>query len=204
MGEKQDLPEPPPSLSQPIRLLLSLSALAAADPLPSSSTWHRTQATQWVRSVCKLTTIDHASLPPSITPDAVRASAQDQIAEWSEDEKVRMAGVLVEASLAGDPDKTDVQKAKEKDALKYTPLARACSWRALDALGLDAGGLLAEAERNLAGTLFKALKAAQEGSSAKVEESREKQAHGWGGQFGRRLGKSNCTLFGCPSSCRGR
>lgn len=196
MGEKQHLPEPPPPLSQPIRLLLSLSALAATDPLPQSA-WHRQQASQWVRSVCKLTSIDHASLPPSIAPEAVRASAQDQVADWSRNETVRVAGVLVEASLAGDPDKDDKEKAKEKDALKYTPLARACSWRALDALGLDAGGLLGEAERNLAGTLFKALKAAQEGSSAKVEESREKQAHGWGGQFGRRLGMS--SLASSPS-----
>jgi hypothetical protein len=99
-----------------------------------------------------------------------------------------MAGILVEASLAGDPDKSDAVKAKEENALKYTPLAKALSHDALEYLGLEAGELLAEAERNLAGTLFKALKAAQEGSSAKIEESRQKQAQGWGGSLGRKLG----------------
>lgn len=206
MPEKEQLPEPPPPLAQPVRLLLALSALAASHDLPSSSAgssggasakvWHEQQSDQWVRSVCKLTTIDPGSLPPSITSDAVRASTADQKGDWAEDEQLRMAGVLVEASLAGDPDKDDKTKAKEKDALKYTPLAKALSHRALDCLGLDAKHLLAEAERNLAGTLFKALKAAQEGSQAKVEESREKQAHGWGGQFGRRLGSSRPPT--CP------
>jgi hypothetical protein len=103
-----------------------------------------------------------------------------------------MAGILVEASLAGDPEKDDKVKAKESDALKYTPLAKALSHTALENLGLDAKVLLAQAERNLAGTLFKALKAAQEGSSAKVEESRQKQAQGWGGSLGRKLGR--CSL----------
>lgn len=102
---------------------------------------------------------------------------------------LRMAGILVEGSLAGDPDKDEKTKAKETDALKYTPLAKALSHKSLEYLGVgDPGGLLGEAEKNLASTLFKALKAAQEGSSAKVEESREKQAHGWGGKFGRQLG----------------
>ena len=101
-----------------------------------------------------------------------------------------MANVLVEASLAGDPDVDDKIKAKEENALKYTPLAKGLNHKALEYLGLDAGRLLGDAERNLAGTLFQALKAAQEGSSAKVEESRQKQAQGWGGSLGRKLGIS--------------
>jgi hypothetical protein len=118
----------------------------------------------------------------------VRSSASDQIEEWSQEEMKRMASLLVEASLAGDPDIDDKQKVKEENALKYTPLAKALSHRTLENLGLEIG-LLAEAERELAGTLFKALKAAQEGSKDKVEESRQKQAQGWGGSLGRKLGE---------------
>lgn len=193
MTEKQQLPEQPAPLPQPVRLLLALSSLAAtsAHPAPTSQSarkWYQDHTSQWLKSTCKLLTIPHASLPPSITSDAIKASASDQVGDWSEDEKVRMAGILVEASLAGDPEKDDKVKAKESDALKYTPLAKALSHTTLENLGLDAKVLLAQAERNLAGTLFKALKAAQEGSSAKVEESRQKQAQGWGGSLGRKLG----------------
>jgi hypothetical protein len=186
MSEKQELP-------QAVRLLLALSALAATQDASStrstqSKKWYKDQSTQWLRSICKLVQIPHASLPPSITSEAVRESASDQISEWSNEEQERIAAVLVEASLAGDPDKDDKEKAKEENALKYTPLAKGLSHKTLEYLGLEAGRLLGEAERNLAGTLFKALKAAQEGSTAKVEESRQKQAQGWGGSLGRKLG----------------
>jgi hypothetical protein len=189
MSEKQELP-------QAVRLLLALSALAATQDASStrsvqSKKWYKDQSNQWLRSICKLVQIPHASLPPSITSEAVRESASDQISEWSKEEQERIAAVLVEASLAGDPDKDDKEKAKEENALKYTPLAKGLSHKTLEFLGLDAGRLLGDAERNLAGTLFKALKAAQEGSSAKVEESRQKQAQGWGGSLGRKLGMSS-------------
>ena len=196
MTEKEQAPSPPAPLSQPIRLLLALSAVASTQdlltqnrPSPYAQKWYTQQTTIWVRSICKLATIDYASLPPSISPDAVRQSTSDQLDEWTDDEKLRMAAILVEASLAGDPDKDDKAKAKEHDALKYTSLAKGLNHKALECLGLKgAGELLARAEKDLASTLFKALKASQEGSSAKVEESREKQAHGWGGKLGRQLG----------------
>jgi len=185
MAEKEQLP-------QAIRLLLALSALASTQDKSARSSqsqkWYKEQTTQWLRSICKLIQIPHASLPPSITSTAVHESASDQISEWSPEEQQRMAAILVEASLAGDPDKDDKEKAKEENALRYTPLAKGLNHKTLEYLGLDAGRLLGEAERNLAGTLFKALKAAQDGSKEKVEESRQKQAQGWGGSLGRKLG----------------
>lgn len=194
MVDSHDLPKPPPPLPSPIRLILALACLAAtqqpvSQPSPSTKQWYEHNSRLWLRSVLKLLSLSVDNLPPAVTVEAITASAEEQSGEWSEAEKSRMAGTLVEASLAGDPDKSDKDKEKEKDALKYTPLARALSHRTLELLGLPAKDLLPAAEKNLSLTLFKALQASQEGAKDKVEESRAAQSQGWGGKLGRQLGK---------------
>lgn len=188
MADTKDKPKPPPPLPSSTRLLLSLSALCstlhpASPPPPTTLKWYQATSSAWLKSVLKLLEIDAARLPPAVDVERVRSSAEEQRADWTDDEKVRMAGVLVEASLA-----VDAEKEKKEQALRYTPIARALSHRTLNLLGLPAKDLLPEAEKNLSSTLFTALKAAQENETAEnVESTRAAHSQGWGGSFGRSL-----------------
>jgi len=197
MTEKQVPPAPPP-LSQHIRLLVALSALSATIHPPStpsveSRQWYDQIAHKWLAAVCKLLEIETSRLPPSIDPSAVRSSAGDQVPEWSEDEISRVAGVLIEASLA-----SAAQGAKKEDAqLSYTPLARAWTYTALNSLTLPAGRLIPKAEANLSATLFSALKEASAAEQkSKVEQSRQSHSQGWGGAFGRHLATGAGVIAG--------
>lgn len=186
MTDSKDLPPPPAPLAQTIRLLLALSALCATQdpPVQWAAAWYRSASTTWLHAVCKLLSIDTAQLPPAIEPSAVQTSSEDQREEWTDDERLRMAGVLVEASLAN-----EAGKSKEKEeALRYTPIARALSHRTLELLGLPAKELLPDAEKNLSATLFKALQASQAEAETKVESTRAAHSQGWGGALGRHLG----------------
>lgn len=112
----------------------------------------------------------------------VADSAESQLSEWSDAEKLRMAGILVEASLA--EGKTPSSKDQQ---LRYTALARSLNHRTMHMLGLP-NSLLPEAEANLSATLFSALKAAQHSDSDdKVEATRAAHSQGWGGMIGRNL-----------------
>ncbi|WWD20595.1 hypothetical protein CI109_105071 [Kwoniella shandongensis] len=192
MGTSETLPKPPDPLASPIRLIVALAALCSTQhplvpPSPSSREWYKTVSSLWLKSVCKLLSFDLARLPPAIDPSNVRASADDQRSDWSHEEIVRIAGVLIEASLAIEAEES-VKRDKKEGALKYTPLARALSYRTLDLLGLPAKELIPVAEKNLSATLFSALKAAAEKEQQdKVESTRAAHSQGWGGSFGRTL-----------------
>jgi hypothetical protein len=187
MTDSKDLQPPPAPLPQTIRLLLALSALCATQhpPVQWSSAWYRSASTTWLHAVCKLLSIDTAQLPPGIDEAAVQTTSEDQREEWTDDERLRMAGVLVEASLANEAGKS---KEKKEEALRYTPIARALSHRTLELLGLPAKELLPDAEKNLSATLFKALQASQAEAETKVESTRAAHSQGWGGALGRHLG----------------
>jgi hypothetical protein len=142
-----------------------------------------------LRSVCKLLSIDTTCLPPAIEEAAVRASAEEQREEWMDDERLRIAGVLVEASLASEAEENKENTENKEQALRYTPIARALAHRALDLLGLPTKEILPEAERKLSATLFKALQASQAEAEQKVESTRAAHSQGWGGALGRHLGE---------------
>ena len=179
--QPSELDLPPITLPQPVRLLIALSALCARQST-SPSTWLTAESSRWVKSVCKLLEIDPQLLPPTALEEGIEESAKDQIEEWSDEQKGRIAGILAEASLAASRgDKSDEQ-------LRYTPLARAWSYRCLMLLGLEAWILLPEAEKALSANLFTALQAsAEEDKSKQVESAREANSQGWGGKFGRHL-----------------
>ncbi|WRT70552.1 uncharacterized protein IL334_007550 [Kwoniella shivajii] len=186
------LPKPPEPLAQPIRLIVALSALSATvNPPPLTNTqWYKTSSSKWLTSVCKLLSFDQGRLPPSISPENVKASAADQREEWSSEEISRIAGILVEASLASETvaEENTKKEKKEEGALKYSPISRLLSYRTLQLLGLQPKELIPQAEKNLSNTLFHALKAAAEKESEeKVEKAREAQSQGWGGSLGRHL-----------------
>ena len=196
MVDAKEIPTPPPPLPAPLRLFISLSALCStlhpANPaVPHNAKWHESASSAWLRSVFKLLEIDQSRLPRAVDVDSIISSASEQHEEWSDEERVRIAGVLVEASLA-----VDAQKEKE-EALRYTPLARALSHRTLDLLGLPAKDLLPQAEKNLGSTLFKALKAAKETEPEdKVESTRAAHSQGWGGSLGRSLATGAGVIAG--------
>ena len=200
MTEKPtDPPQPPPPLCQPIRLITCLSALCAIlnAPYPGSSHCYNSTSRSWLLAVCKLLEIDPGHLPPSISPITVRSSADDQRDEWSEEDRIHIAGVLVEASLAahreGKCTKTEAAQ------IRYTPIARALSYQTLKTLGLEARTLLPQAEKNLSVTLFSALKAAAAEDSTskdKVESTRAAHSHGWGGVLGRHLATGAGVIAG--------
>jgi hypothetical protein len=197
MTDKQ-VPPPPPPLPQHIRLLVALAAFSATQHPPSGPSaenkqWYDQTAHKWLAAVCKLIEIDRNRLPPSIDPSAVRSSAEDQVAEWSEDDISRVAGILIEASLA-----SAAQGAKKEEAqLSYTPLARAWTYTALSSLTLPAGKLVPKAEANLSATLFSALKEASAAEQkAKVEQSRQNHSQGWGGSLGRSLATGAGVIAG--------
>lgn len=140
----------------------------------------------------KLLEIDASRLPPTVDVESVHSSAAEQRDDWTDEEKVRMAGILVEASLA-----VDTQKEKKEEALSYSPLERTLNHRALDLLGLPAKDLLPEAEKNLSLTLFTALKAAQQSEAAeRVESTRAAHSQGWGGSLGRSLATGAGVIAG--------
>lgn len=191
-----DLPKPPDPLAPPIRLIVALASLCAivhpSHPInPAAREWYKENSTSWLQSVCKLLSFDIAKLPPSIEPESVKASAGDQRREWSEQEEIRISGVLVEASIAGEGDKNGKSgNGKKDEALKYSPLARAFTYHTLELLGLPAKELVPQAEKNLSHTLFRALLAASEkDQQEKMESTRAAHSQGWGGALGRHLGK---------------
>ena len=198
MAETHDIPKPPPPLPSPIRLILALSALCSTlhPPYqPSSQTlkWHQAISSTWLASVCKHLEFDTGRLPPSIDADNIQSSAADQREDWTAEERVRMAGVLVEASLAVDAEKKD----QKEGALRYTPVARALAHQTLTLLGLPAKELLPEAEKNLSLTLFTALKASQkEDTQEKVESTRAAHSQGWGGSLGRHIATGAGVIAG--------
>ena len=188
MVDTQDIPKPPNPLRSPIPLLLSLAALCStlhpANP-PSQPTfeWYQSTSSAWLKSVLKRLEIDASRLPPAVEVESVNLSAAEHREDWTDEERLRMTGVFVEASLA-----VDAQKDDKREKLSYTPLARALSHRTLELLGLPAKDLMPEAEKNLSSTLFKALKAANENeASEKVESTRAAHSEGWGGSLGRSL-----------------
>jgi len=197
MADPKDIPNPRSPLPSPIRLLLSLSALCstlhpASPPSPSTLKWHQSTSSAWLKSVLKLLEIDASRLPPTVDVESVHSSAAEQRDDWTDEEKVRMAGILVEASLA-----VDTQKEKKEEALSYSPLERTLNHRALDLLGLPAKDLLPEAEKNLSLTLFTALKAAQQSEAAeRVESTRAAHSQGWGGSLGRSLATGAGVIAG--------
>lgn len=194
----KDPPAAPP-LGQPIRLLVALSALSAVrhPPCPPSSEtkgWYDPLAQKWLASVCKLIELDQNRLPPTIDPSSVRQSAADQTGDWSDEEISRITGILLEASLASTTESDPSHKGDKKDSqpqLAYTPLARAWIYTTLSNLHLVPGDLVPKAEKNLATTLFTALKAATEQEEVQkqkeVEKSRQAHSQGWGGSIGRTL-----------------
>ncbi|WVQ95585.1 hypothetical protein IAU59_002682 [Kwoniella sp. CBS 9459] len=197
-SDSHTLPKPPEPLDQPIRLIVALASLSATlHPKTPTSTlsvpWYKAVTAQWLKSVCKLLSFDQGRLPPSIDMESVKRSANEQRDEWSSDEILRIAGVLVEASLAAENTNTSETHVKKKEgeaagALRYTPIARALSYRTLELLGLPAKELVPRAEKNLSNTLFHALKAAAEKENQeKVEKARAAQSQGWGGSLGRHL-----------------
>ncbi|KIR51494.1 hypothetical protein I315_05975 [Cryptococcus gattii Ru294] len=186
-----DLPKPPDPLAPPIRLIVALASLCAvvhpSHPInPEAREWYKENSTSWLQSVCKLLSFDIAKLPPSIEPESVKASASDQRGEWSEQEVIRISGVLVEASIAGEGDENG--NGKKDEALKYSPIARAFTYHTLELLGLPAKELVPQAEKNLSHTLFRALLAASEkDQQEKMESTRAAHSQGWGGALGRHL-----------------
>ncbi|WVR09722.1 hypothetical protein IAU60_006798 [Kwoniella sp. DSM 27419] len=195
MTGSNSLPKPPEPLASPIRLILALGSLCATlhpskQPIAFSARWYKAASAQWLKSVCKLLSFDLERLPPAIDPENVAESANDQRSDWSHEEIVRMAGILLEASLASEAEEhTKGDKKDPAQALKYTPIARALCYRTLHLLGLDAKTLIPEAEQNLSITLFDALKAVTEKEVSKnqVEKTREAHSQGWGGALGRHL-----------------
>lgn len=183
-------------LPQQTRLILSLSALCAAvhpaSPRPPSNReWHNANALAWLRAVCKLVDIDTANLPGEVDVESIRSSTKEAFPEWTEEEKKRMASILVEASLAVEAEKA---KANKEEALRYTPLARSLSHRTIDLLSLDPA-CLPRAEKDLGTTLFKALEAASD-SSDKVESTVASHSQGWGGSLGRKLATGAGVIAG--------
>ena len=201
------VPAPPPPLPQPIKLLVALAALSATNsppqpPVDRAAKWYSAIASTWLKGVCKHLEIDPGNLPPSIPPEAVKESAADQVGDWSEEDRTRIAGILVEASLASGAEEEKGGKAtksgdKEDPKLAYRPIERALSHRTLVLLGLDAKALLPVSEATLSETLFKALKAAEDSSQKeKVDKAREAQSQGWGGAFGRHLATGAGVIAG--------
>ncbi|KAK4688618.1 hypothetical protein P7C73_g1487, partial [Tremellales sp. Uapishka_1] len=191
-----DLPPVPPPLSPQIRLLVSLSALCTSlHPTPALPSPNAITST-WLKSVLKLLDISAAQLPTSISPENVQASSRDQIVDWSEAEQLRIAGILVEASLAVAAfDKKDAEK--EREGLKYSPISKSLSHQTLALLGLDAGNLLPVAEKNLSETLFHALQAAKGAKKEdEVENTRKAHSEGWGGSLGRTLATGAGVIAG--------
>ncbi|WVQ85872.1 hypothetical protein IAT38_008040 [Cryptococcus sp. DSM 104549] len=201
MSQAESLPKPPEPLPSPIRLILALASLCAtthptAPPKPPAQEWFKASSSFWLKSVCKLLSFDIQRLPPAIDPENVKSAAEDQRSEWSAEEIVRMGAILVEASLATEAEE-NVKKNKKEEALKYTPVTRALSYRTLELLGLPAKELLPEAEMNLSSTLFTALRAAAEKESQdKVESARQAQSQGWGGSLGRHLATGAGVIAG--------
>ena len=196
MVDVNEDPGIPPPLPPPLRLLISLSALCSTlhpfnPSVRHNLKWHESSSSAWLKSVLKLLEIDQSRLPKVIDVESIISSAGEQREEWSAEERIRIAGVLVEASLA-----VDAQKEKE-EALRYTPLARALSHRTLDLLGLPVKDILPEAEKNLGSTLFKAFKAARETEPEdKVESTRAAHSQGWGGSLGRSLATGAGVIAG--------
>jgi hypothetical protein len=187
-------PAAPTPLPQQVRLVVALAALAAVhdgfSSLTTSTEWYKSLTTAWIGQLCKLLELDRQQLPPTVDSKTVSESAEDQKAEWSEAQLERIAGILVEASLAAHREDTSATKSnkEEEKQLRYTPFARALSHRTLSILGLPAKDLLPPAENILSRSLFTALRAAEEDDTKKkVESTREKHSQGWGGSLGRKL-----------------
>ncbi|WVQ63135.1 uncharacterized protein L199_001286 [Kwoniella botswanensis] len=187
------LPKPPEPLAQAIRLIVALASLSATSHPPfltpfANAEQYKTISSKWLTSVCKLLSFDQGRLPPTISPEDVKASANDQRDEWTEDEVTRIAGLLVEASLAAENIGAQKGKEEKEGTLKYSPISRYLSYRTLQLLGLPSKELVPRAENNLSNTLFHALKAAAEKENQeKVEKARQAQSQGWGGALGRHL-----------------
>lgn len=197
MADKQAATAPL-ALPQPIRLLVALAGLSAirhpaSPPSTETESWYDDIAQKWLASVCKLLELDTNRLPPTIDPEAVQDSARAQSEEWSDEEVSRIAGLLVEASVAA-----PAQGAKKEDAqLSYTPLSRSFVYSTIQNLGLSPGTLVPIAEKELSATLFSALKAASENEAqSKVEQSRKAHSQGWGGTLGRHLATGAGVIAG--------
>ncbi|WWC92160.1 uncharacterized protein L201_007114 [Kwoniella dendrophila CBS 6074] len=187
----EELPNPPEPLDQPIRLIVALASLSAiSNPDPAivlNQEWYRNISRKWLLSICKLLSFDENRLPPTISIENIKNSANDQRSEWSQDEIDRIAGILIEASLATENLHTQNKK-EEEGTLKYLPITRNLSYRTLGLLGLNAKESIPKAEKSLSHTLFHALKAAAEKENEeKVEKARQAQSQGWGGSLGRHL-----------------
>ncbi|KAK6906789.1 hypothetical protein I203_100776 [Kwoniella mangroviensis CBS 8507] len=185
--------KPPEPLAQPIRLIVALASLSATSQPPfltpfANAEQYKTISSKWLTSVCKLLSFDQGRLPPAISPEDVKASANDQKDEWTQDEITRIAGILVEASLAAENISAQKRKDEKEGTLKYSPISRYLSYKTLQLLGLPSKELVPRAEKNLSATLFHALKAAAERENQeKVDKARQAQSQGWGGALGRHL-----------------
>ncbi|ORX41140.1 hypothetical protein BD324DRAFT_613381 [Kockovaella imperatae] len=193
MAEKSSNSEPqagPLPLPQPLKLLLALGALSTSQTVSNGaiSQWQKNISAAWVQSICQLIEFDAVLLPPTVVSEGIKESAADQIAEWTEEQKHRIAEVLVEASLASSRAGSQGNTKAQDEQLRYTPLARAWSFNTMKLLGLPARDLLPKAEKELSAKLFMAMKAAEEADSQKeVESTRAAHSEGWGGKLGRTL-----------------
>ncbi|ODN82720.1 hypothetical protein L202_01006 [Cryptococcus amylolentus CBS 6039] len=185
-----DFPKPPDPLAPPLRLIVALASLCAKSSVTLSAgaqKWYEAESTSWLQSVCKLLEFNIEQLPSSIEPSQVKLAADEQREEWSREEVIRIAGILIEASVAQDAQES-AKKGNKEGSLRYTPVARALSYRTAQLLGFPANELIPGAEKNLAHTLFKALKSASDNEQRdKVESARAAQSQGWGGSLGRHL-----------------
>lgn len=179
---------PPPLLKAPLRFVLALAGLCAASRPPEGVTWSRVDADAFLDALLAQLDLVRDVLPPDVVPSDVAFAAEGHRA-WTAEDQDALARTLVQACLApragGD---------KDKPKVVYTAAARAASHLALSLLGLDAGALLPQAEKEVGASLAAALEDAH--TDQAVDAAREKQKHGWGGKLGRGLATGAGVIAG--------
>ncbi|WVN89593.1 uncharacterized protein L203_104820 [Cryptococcus depauperatus CBS 7841] len=187
-------------LAPPIRLILAFAASCATEPPifvdDSARKWYNEASERWLESFCKILAFDRQQLPPLLESANVKAAADEQRAGWTQEDVNRICDVLVESSVASEAEE-NAKNGKKHEALRYTPIARALSYHTLELLGLPPRDLIPRAEKNLAQTLFKALKYTSEGDQQEqVESTRAAHSQGWGGTLGRHLATGAGVIAG--------
>ena len=131
-------PPPPPSTSTFDSLIDDDETQAAREASIKAANARteaafRAEGKIWLAAVCKIVEIDPKQLPEEIDAERVKASVQEQRDGWTEEERERVAGVLVEAGLAA---------SKESSASEKTGVEKQ-----VDGGGGGSGGLSATAAR---------------------------------------------------------
>ncbi|TXT11167.1 hypothetical protein VHUM_01918 [Vanrija humicola] len=178
---------PPPELKAPLRFVLALAGLCAAQRPPEGVAWSRADADAFVDALLVQLDLVRDVLPPDVVPSDVAFAAEGH-RDWTDEDRDALARTLVHACLA------PRGGTKDKPKVEYTAAARAASHLALSLLGVDAGVLLPRAEKEVGATLAAALAEAQTGEA--VDAAREKQKHGWGGKLGRGLATGAGVIAG--------